>query len=155
MSLRRWKGKLQRFVRLDTEDRLLLLRAVFWIGVARLWLAAFPFQRLASRLSAEDGLDDADPELVRRIGNAVGAAGAHVPWRSDCFPRSIAAHQLLKSHGYASTIHLGVEKAGNGELLGHAWVTCGGIVVTGGEQLDRYAEIHRLGAARPKVTLGE
>jgi hypothetical protein len=148
MSLRRWKGKLQRFVRLDTEDRLLLLRAVFWIGVARLWLAAFPFQRLASRLSAEDGLDDADPELV-------GAAGAHVPWRSDCFPRSIAAHQLLKSHGYASTIHLGVEKAGNGELLGHAWVTCGGIVVTGGEQLDRYAEIHRLGAARPKVTLGE
>ena len=152
MSPRQWKRKLQRFVRLGPEDRRLLLRAVFWIGMGRLWLAAFPFQRLASRLSADAGSEGVDPELVRRIGEAVSTAGAHVPWRSDCFPRSIAAHQLLKRHGYASTIHLGVEKAGDGELLGHAWVTCGGIVVTGGEQLERYAEIHRLGAARPEPT---
>jgi hypothetical protein len=39
---------------------------------------------------------------------------------------------LLKHHGYGSTIHLGVKRVGDGELEGHAWLTCGDVVVTGG-----------------------
>jgi hypothetical protein len=52
---------------------------------------------------------------------------------------------LLKHHGYGSTIHLGVKQVGEGELEGHAWLTCGDVVVTGGEGLDRFVETHRLG----------
>jgi len=64
-----------------------------------------------------------------------------VPWRSDCFPKAIAANKLLQRSGYASTIHLGVDKESEGQLLAHAWLTCGEIVVTGGEDLDRYTEM--------------
>ena len=57
----------------------------------------------------------------------------------------LIARMLLKRYGYASTIHFGVERAGEDVLNGHAWLTCGETVVTGGAELNRYAEIHHLG----------
>ena len=145
MGIARITQKLRHFGALSLADQWLFLRAVFWLGVARIWLAVVPFRRLAERLSSGSNALGADPELLQRIGYAVSAAGANVPWRSDCFPQSIAAYKLLQRYGYSSKIHLGVEKGGNDELLAHAWLTCGDTVVTGGGQLDRYVEIHRLG----------
>ena len=86
-------------------------------------------------------VDRPEPELLRRIGCAVSAAAANVPWRSDCFPQCIAGWMLLKHYGYNSTIHLGVEKKGKDYLAGHAWLTNGGKVVVGGENLDRYTQM--------------
>ena len=51
---------------------------------------------------------------------------------------------LLKRSGYASTIHFGVDRVDEDGLEGHAWLTCGETVVTGGGELDRYTEVHRL-----------
>jgi hypothetical protein len=125
----------------------MLLHATLWLAMARAMLLAMPFKKLAAALSGEQdaGRGAPDPELLRRIGYAVGAAAANVPWRSDCFPQSIAGWMLLKHYGYGSTIHLGVERVGDSDLAGHAWLTCGDVVVTGGEDLDRYVETHRLG----------
>ena len=146
MTTARWKHKLARFSELDGADKRLLLRAVAWLAVARLMIVAVPFNRLAARLSADipTEKDGQNPEFFQRIGRAVSTAAGNVPWRSDCFPQTIAARMLLKRHGYASTIHLGVERVGDSDLAGHAWLTCGGTVVTGGVDLDRYIEIHRL-----------
>ena len=85
-----------------------------------------------------------DPDLLQRVGRAVAVTANHVPWRSDCFPQTIAGRSLLKRYGIASTIHFGVERIGEEDLAGHAWLTCGEIVVTGDTDLDRYTEIHRL-----------
>ena len=104
-----------------------------------------PFQRLAARVATDGESSGADPDLLRRVGFAVGVAGANVPWRSDCFPQAIAASRLLKRLGHSSAIHFGVDKAGPDDLVAHAWLTCGGIVVTGEGDLDRYVEIHRFG----------
>ena len=144
MSIARCKYKLKRFVRLSGADKWLLLRAVAWLAVSRIMLAVLSFRRLSARLSATDvpAHAEADPEVLHRIGRAVAVAANNVPWRSDCFPQTIAARMLLKRHGYASTIHIGVERIGDNELTGHAWLTCGETVVTGGEDLDRYTELH-------------
>ncbi len=133
-------------MQLDGADKWLLLRATAWLAVARIRLAVVPFRRLSARLStAPDGThEEPDPEIVRRVGFAVRVAANNVPWRSDCFPQTIAARMLLKRHGYASTIHIGVERVGEDVLNGHAWLTCGETVVTGGAELDRYTEVHRL-----------
>jgi len=144
----RQTGKWRRFMQLDGADRWLLLRATGWLATARIMLVAMSFERLSARLSAtsdSSGIEP-DPDLLQRIGFAVAAAANNVPWRSDCFPQTIAARMLLKRFGYASTIHFGVERAGEDVLNGHAWLTCGETVVTGGTDLDRYVEIHRLGA---------
>ena len=146
MAPEKEKSRLARFIELPGFDKWLLLRAVAWLGIARIRLAVTPFARLAKALAQDTNLknDEVDPELLRRIGFAVRAAANNVPWRSDCFPQTIAARKLLERYGYASTIHLGVEKPEQNVLPGHAWLTCGGIVVTGGEDLDRYFEVHRL-----------
>ena len=145
MSNPRRKNKLVRFALLDGADKWLLVRASVWLGVARLRLAFTSFQQLSERLS-NDALETRvypDPDFLRRVGFAVRAAAANVPWRSDCFPQAIAARMLLKRQGYASKIHLGVEKSGGGSIAGHAWLTCGDVVVVGGEDLEHYTEMHR------------
>ena len=123
-----------------------MLRAVWYLAVARIQLARTSFEHLAQSLSDGAGRVRVapDPLLLSRIRDAVSAAAGNVPWRADCFPQAIAALRLLQGYGHSATIHLGVEKPGD-ELLGHAWLTCGESVITGGEDLDRYVEIHRLG----------
>jgi hypothetical protein len=151
MNIARWKHKLDRLSALSGADRWLLLRAAWCLAVARVTLAAVPFRRLAERLAeqapAPDGVaPSSDPDFPGRVGRAVRIAAAHVPWRSDCFPQTLAARSLLRRRGYASTIHLGVERTGEAGLAGHAWLTCGETVVTGGGELERYTELHRLSA---------
>ena len=140
-------SKLRRFLQWEGEDKRLLLSAIGWLLIARIQLVVTPFDQLANRLSSEavGGHQVPDPKWLQRIGFAIQAAANNVPWRSDCFPQAIAARAMLRRGGYASTIHLGVEKAGKDEIAGHAWLTCGETLVTGGEEAGRYAEIHRLG----------
>ena len=144
MPIARLQHKLCRFRDLSGPDRRLLLRAAVWLAIARLRLVVTPFQKLVAQLAAEQNNPLPDPELVHRVGLAVRRAAGNVPWRSDCFPQAIAARSMLKRYGYKSTVHLGVDRVGSHDLLGHAWLTCGDIVVTGGEDLDRYSEVHRL-----------
>ena len=146
MGIVRWKDKLVRYSRLDGADKWLLLRAAAWLAVARIRLVSTPFSRLSERLSADGDLaqEAPDEDVLRRIGVAVRVAAGHVPWRSDCFPQTIAARMLLKRFGYASTIHIGVEHVDKDDLAGHAWLTCGETVVIGGKDLHRYTKIHSI-----------
>jgi hypothetical protein len=144
MGIAQWQKKLSKFGKLDGADKWMLIRAAGWLAIARIMMATTPFGRLAARMSTDPGIDDsdADPEVLQQFGRAVSLAASQVPWRSDCFPQCIAASMLLKRDGYRSTIHIGVERVGDDVLNGHAWLTCGEIVVTGGGELDRYTELH-------------
>jgi hypothetical protein len=146
--MREGASKLEKFGRLTAADKWLVIRAVFWLGIARFRLVITPFRRLSDSLAgrSDQSVADVDADYVRRVGYAVRAAAGGVPWRSDCFPQTIAARSLLKSRGYATTIHLGVEKDQSGDIAGHAWLTCGDQVVTGGDDLDKYTEMHRINA---------
>ena len=139
-------SKLQRLVQLVGADKWLLLRATAWLAIARIMLVVMPFRHLSARLSAESDSSQVEPdqELLQRISYTVSAAANNVPWRSDCFPQTIAARMLLKSQGYPSTIHLGVNRVGEDDLEAHAWLTCGKTVVAGGTDLNRYTEIHSI-----------
>jgi hypothetical protein len=142
-----WQRKLQRFGSLSRADKWLFLRAVAELALARIRLSTTPWERLAPRIAADGGQQRSgslDPELLRRIAFAVQAAAANVPWRATCLPQALAAQALLKRHGYFPTIHLGVERVGDDALDSHAWLTCDGAVVIGGEHLGRFTEIHRL-----------
>ena len=145
MASANWKDNLEKFGELSGAEQRLFVRAAFWLLVARVRLAVVPFRKLTERLSGEQQVEAQmpDPDLLQRIGRAVATAANHVPWRSDCFPQTIAGRSLLKRYGIASTIHFGVERIGEKDLAGHAWLSCGETVVTGNTDLDRYTEIHR------------
>jgi hypothetical protein len=145
MPISRWTEKLRRFASLDGADKCLLMRAVGWLAVARVMMLAMSFSRLAARLSIGEVSvpRDADPKVLSRVSWAVAAAANNVPWRSNCFPQTIAASKILRKYGHGSTIHLGVERVGDDELAGHAWLTCGEVLVTArGVDLSRYTELH-------------
>jgi hypothetical protein len=146
MRISRLRDKLRRFAALDGMDRDLLMRAVGWLAVARVMTLLMSFKRLAASLSVSDGPTgrEADPEVISKVSWAIAAAANNVPWRSDCFPQTIAASKILQKCGHGSTIHLGVERTSDDNIAGHAWLSCGGTVVVGGEDLDRYTEMHRL-----------
>jgi hypothetical protein len=143
MGMARWKHKIGKFSQLEWADKWLFIRAVFWLAVVRIVLLFMPFRRLFENQTVDSRsvAVDADPEFLRRVTYAVSSAANHVPWRSDCFPQTIAARVLLKRRGYESIIHVGVERVGEDMLNGHAWLTCGDIVVTGGSELHRYTEL--------------
>ncbi len=143
MSITGLKSNLSKFALLEGADRWLIMSALVWLAVARARLLASPFRRLFEQQYSEiDGSrNDPDAEFLRRVSYAVGAAANHVPWRSDCFPQTLAARMLLKRRGYNSTMHIGVERVGDDVLIGHAWLTCDDIVITGGTELHRYTEL--------------
>ena len=143
MSISGWKSKLSKFSKLDGADKWLLFRATALLLIARIMLAAMPFDRLSARLATESDLiaTECDPKILARVGYAVRVAASQVPWRSDCFPQAIAAQKLLKHYGQAAKIHFGVERVGDNGLEGHAWLTSGDTIVIGDTDLTRYTEI--------------
>ena len=140
------RGKIAKFGALGRADKRMFVRAVWWLLVARLMLMLIPFRRLSRRLASSRPMNSRkpDPDFVRRVGVAVARAANNVPWRSDCFPQTVAARTLLRRRGYRSTIHFGVEREGEDELNAHAWLTCGNMTVTGGSGLERFTELHRI-----------
>ncbi len=135
--------KTRQFFGLPGADKKLILQAIYWLAVSRVWLAVRPFGRLVEGLRYEGVAKVADPELLQRIGSAVAAAGRNVPWRSDCFPQAITAHRLLSKAGYESVVHFGVNNSDESDFKGHAWVTCGDTVVVGGAEMSHYSEVFR------------
>ncbi len=118
-----------------------------WLDLARA-AAELAFARVRlGRESAEDLLagitsdSAATPSLpgtavalrVQRVANAIGRASSRVPWRSDCLVRALAAQRWLCRMGVATKLFIGVRATSIGGVDAHAWLTCGDVVVTGGD----------------------
>lgn len=139
-------SKLSKYLKLSVADKLLVAEAIFLLAAARLAIVRLSFKRVASFLGKRsenievvDESANADTEAVRRIAWAVRRVGLVTPWRSNCLAKAIAAQMMLKRRGIAATLYFGMVKTSSGEYAAHAWLTSGGIVLTGGSNLERYA----------------
>jgi hypothetical protein len=122
------------------EWALLVHVAVLLAAIRRLLpLMALPavLERLTPRRSSADptsldmGVVYADALLARMpIGK-----------RGDCLPRSLVIYHLGRRAGMPVQLHCGVRRSGAG-LEGHAWCTCGGVVLAGG-RADGFVETYR------------
>lgn len=136
---------LQRLFRASWADRALLAEAVVCLAVARLAVLAVPFRRIAGRLGRhmeESDLTDYPDrvELGRRIGWAIAAVSARVPWRTKCLEQALAGKAMLRRRRIPNTMYLGVARgAGPSPLEPHAWLRTGTLHVTGGARVERYA----------------
>jgi hypothetical protein len=78
---------------------------------------------------------------VARIAWAVNAVGKRLTG-TTCLVEALAADSMLRRHGHVPTLRLGVHDDGSvqSRLDAHAWVECGGMVVTGRiDNLQNYA----------------
>lgn len=95
---------------------------------------------------------------AREIGRMVERVAAALPLlRLVCLQQAIAARRMLARRGIPSVLHLGMVRdpearaaaragprrgPGAGDAA-HAWLRCGAVAVTGGEDVARYAVVGR------------
>ena len=138
------RGKWRAWRKYRMSDRFLILEAAAWLGLARFYVVWFPFRWLGPWLR-KPATGPCRPDLARRIGRAVLTASRHVPWQAACLPQALAAKLMLALRGQGSALHLGARLDEGGDLAAHAWLTCGGNIVTGGAGLPGYTPLVQLG----------
>jgi hypothetical protein len=81
----------------------------------------------------------ADLPAARTIARIVHGAAGWSPFRAGCLARSLVLCRLLRVHGLAHDLHIGVATPG-GDFAAHAWVEHAGEPLAEPESVgDRYA----------------
>lgn len=75
------------------------------------------------------------PEALARM---VERATAVAPWGRHCLSRAITLEVLLGRRGRSAETQYGIARSSDGGIEAHAWVTCEGRVLLGGEELERF-----------------
>jgi hypothetical protein len=136
-------SQLAKFFRLSGEDRRLVLEAAVWLCLARAAVMTLPFRRIASILGRPKGglvtEDETSALQAHRVAWAVRRTSCYTPWLSNCLAKAIAGRCMLRRRRIASTLYFGMIKGSDGELAAHAWLQSGGITLSGGSNLERYA----------------
>jgi hypothetical protein len=140
-----WAAKTRLLLTLDRRTVLELAEACMFMGWAR-YSVLRSFAKLAPSLgepmqeTSEDaaGLDKA---ALIRVRNAVDVMSRHTFWESKCLVRAIAAMKMLERRGIESTLYLGTARDESGGMIAHAWLRCGPYIVTGAEEMQRFAVV--------------
>ncbi len=143
-----WATLRARLAERSWHERWLLVCAALALAAMRLALLVLPFRVIATLLGLRRGeqseqVDPASELRAEQIGRAVRSVAAHTPWPSTCLVQALAAAALLRVRGLEATLYLGVARDAGapGELLAHAWLRCGGAVLTGAAEAERFHEL--------------
>ncbi len=122
-------------------------RALVELAIGRVIFSRLTTKQIAEKngLGAHDAhknveLTAKQSQLVDRISFILPRLASRLPWRADCLVQAIAAQRWLHSVGLDSEIVIGVEKPEDSKFGAHAWLTCAGKIVTGGD-VARYEPI--------------
>ncbi len=132
---------------LRVKERLRLVATWLLLGCSRVTIAVLPFRLIrgflgehhASTTTGEVILAGRRRTQALNIAYVIGAAAAYCPWRADCYPQALTARMILTMAGIPHTVSFGVRRS-EGELLAHAWVRAGDVVVTGGTS-DEFTQV--------------
>jgi len=139
-------GKIRRAAQLTSADWWYLATATIELLAARIRLSAIAAEKILSELQAplsapprqaKRSLANSD---VERLSWAIAVAAQHVPWRSDCFIKTMAADRWLRRHDLRADFYLGVAKNEQGVFAAHAWLRYGDLTVTGG-RYDQFSTL--------------
>ncbi len=127
----------------------LLPEALVLLGIMRLAVLCAPFQRTVRYLGLTPQASpssDVNPKQIASavaIGWSVRAMAARTPWDSACLAQALAGMVMLKRRGIPALLFLGVakEKVGPDDMAAHAWLSCGGEMLTGEGGHERFTVV--------------
>ncbi len=140
-----WRNDLRKLQALSWPERGMLLEAALLLCLSRAAVLLFSFRRMAGWLGlvAQNAECEAGPLQIRRAGEVAWATrlvAARLPRISTCLVQTLAAAAMLRRRRIPGTVCLGVAK-GAAEIVAHAWLRCGGVIVTGSAGRDRFVQI--------------
>ncbi len=129
------KAKTMRRAYLREAAAMLVLArlAVCFVPPARLFAWADRSPRRINRFAVDE---------VRWIAWAVENRGMN----ALCLPRALAAHAMLRRHGIASRLCLGVARDDDA-IAAHAWVEIGSDKIVGAAEADGFTRLAEFGKA--------
>lgn len=140
------KIQLLRFMKLTWKMKFIFVVAFFLIGVVRFGILVLPFKHIAPMLGKKNIMNTPDVERgaltkAAKIGFVVESIGRFTPWTSKCLDRAITAQLLLRIFAIPSTLYLGMSKDESNELIAHAWLRCGKLIITGASESENFKSI--------------
>ncbi|MGH9220997.1 MAG: lasso peptide biosynthesis B2 protein [Vicinamibacterales bacterium] len=126
--MRHW----QQFQALDAPDRWLTIEAFMLMAMIQVGFRVLSYATMRGALDKVKGIRGDSGRSQFRIGWAVNAAGRRLPGRT-CLIEALAADVMLGRRGYSPRVRFGIRKTRGdvGAPETHAWVECGGTIVTG------------------------
>lgn len=138
---------------LPAEEWVLFSHALSLVICVRMALWLLPSRVIVQRvLEGSQRLPATARSGVRpdQIGWAIDAASRRVP-RASCLTQAVAGQILLRRHGIASTLQVGVIRDQQG-FRAHAWIEEGGRILIGGigsRQFTAMTEFHAVSRSAP------
>lgn len=137
--------RLNKFLKLTSDERLLLIKAAFLLGVIRVGLKLLPFQRLRYLLAE---LSQPVPKWQEKeqisLEKVVWAIYVVSPYISGvrCLAQALATQVMLGRRSYPCELRIGFVRGKNGQMSAHAWVESQGKVAIGGTgNMTRYIPV--------------
>jgi hypothetical protein len=145
--------KIQKFVKLTSEEKKLFLEAYMMLGIMRAAILTISFKRLTRSLDHQKSkgetihLSDNEMKTALSVGQMITRVAAHTPWESACLAQSLTAQRMLQKRGIAGVFYLGVAKDKNVEekMKAHAWSQCGDVILTGAKGHEEFTVVSVFG----------
>ncbi len=137
----------QKLVRCSRPELLLLAQTFVWLGIMRIAIAVFPFQKIARWLGLK--LGELPPPIferhvadIKKVQWAISVVSRRTLWDSACLAQSLTGAVLLQKKNIPALLNLGIAK--DDSRIGysaHAWLQCGETILTGAGVCSRYKVI--------------
>jgi len=148
----------RRFTSLDRSDRRRVLEAASLMALVWTGLRVLRFPTLrrllhryarSSTTSTTGNAGRPHSSATYPVQWAITTVAARLPW-ATCLVQALAADAILRRRGLTSELRIGVRVPRNHDVpfKAHAWVECGGTVVTGA--IDELADFKVLTTLRPQ-----
>jgi hypothetical protein len=145
-------SRLQKFLALESRQKILLLQAWCLLGWYRAAILLTSFKKLTAALQHNASaipaaaLTPAQQEEAATIGQLVAAAARVTPWQSLCLVQVLVVQRLLVKRNIPGQFYLGVRKgeavdAAPTGLAAHAWLQCDNSIVNGGAGHEEFAVV--------------
>ncbi len=135
------------FWRLPVQKKGLLLEAAFFLITSRLALKLCSFQRISSFLTRPQSLVEVvgvrRESLKKEVTWGIYLVSKHLPLEMVCFPRAIAAQEMLRRRRVNSTLYYGAATLPDQGLAAHVWLQDDDLGVIGHTETNQYKVLAR------------
>ncbi|MCG1024345.1 MAG: lasso peptide biosynthesis B2 protein [Dehalobacter sp.] len=132
-----------RFIKCSLKEKLLLISSFLLLGIVRFLILIIPFKYITLLIGEKmadspSTMDQKKHGKALKIGRAVSLVSRYTPWESKCLVQAVTALFYLRIFGIPYTLYLGLDKGETNQLLAHAWLRCGELIITGNNEKDRF-----------------
>ena len=135
------RRRIEQLRALSLYEWCLMVAAILLLPVVGMLLHLTGFKQaksLLSRFRAAGRVRDIATISVldeaRVVAYMIAVAARHGPYRADCLKQSLLIWWLLEWHGISSEIRFGIAKEPTESFSAHAWVECGQVNISDGEE---------------------